>query len=156
MINKILVPLDGSELAECTVLYVESLIKAASEGEITLLNIVKVDIPWADMRATKHPVDMDALRKPLFASAKKYLTKKASHLRSKGIKVKTKVLEANRPVDAIVDYAQKKGMDLVVITTHGHGGFSRKLHLLMGKVAFDITHKSSVPVLLIRPESCRI
>jgi nucleotide-binding universal stress UspA family protein len=156
MINKILVPLDGSDLAECTVVYVESLIKNASKGEVTLLNIVKVDIPWADMRATLHPVDMEALRKPLFAASKKYLAKVASKLRSKGIKVKTKALEGNRPADAIVDYAQKEGMDLIVMTTHGHGGFSRKLHLLLGKVAFDVTHKSPVPVLLIRPESCRI
>ena len=156
MIKKILVPLDGSELAECTVSYVESLIKDASEAEVTFLNIVKVDIPWADMRTTKQPIDLEALRKPLFAAAKKYLTKVASKLRSKGIKVKTKALEANRPADAIVEYAQKEGMDLIVITTHGHGGFSRKLYLLLGKVAFDITHKSPVPVLLIRPESCRI
>ena len=156
MINKILVPLDGSELAECTLVYLESLIKDTSEGEVTLLNVVKVDIPWATMRATRQPIDMESVRKPLFAASKKYLTKTASKLRSKGMKVKTKAIESDRPADAIIDYAQEKKMDLILITTHGHTGFSRKLNLLLGKVAFDVTHKSPVPVLLIRPEMCRL
>ncbi len=49
MYQKILVPLDGSDLAECTLIQVESLVKDGFAGTVTLLNIVKVDIPWAGM-----------------------------------------------------------------------------------------------------------
>jgi nucleotide-binding universal stress UspA family protein len=77
----------------------------------------------------------------------------ASKLRSKGIKVKTESVEANRSADMITDYAKKNGMDLIVMATHGYTGFKK---LLMGSVAFGVLHESHVPVLLIRPESCRM
>ena len=66
---------------------------------------------------------------------------------SKGIKVKTESLEANGPADAITDYAQQKGMELIVMSTHGYSGFKK---LMMGSVAFGVLNESHVPVLLIR------
>ena len=151
MYQKILVPLDGSDLAECTLFHVKSLFKDVSEGEVTLLNIVKADIPWADIFDEKI-IDLKEIRKPLFAASRKYLTKTASKLRSKGIKVKTEAVEANRPAESIMDYAQKNGIDLIVMATHGHTGFKK---MMLGSVAFGVLHGSHVPVLLIRPESCR-
>ena len=47
MYKKVLVPLDGSALAECTLSHVKNLFKDGSVGEVTLLNVVKVDLPWA-------------------------------------------------------------------------------------------------------------
>jgi nucleotide-binding universal stress UspA family protein len=152
MYQKILVPLDGSDLAECTLSHVESLVKDGFAGAVTLLNIVKFDIPWAGMNG-EMPFDITETRKRLFAVSRKYLAKVASQLRSKGIKVTTKALEANRPASTIMAYAQKNGMDLIVMATHGHTGFKK---LLMGSVAFGVLHESHVPVLLIRPESCRM
>ena len=152
MYKKVLVPLDGSDFAECTLSHVESLVKDGSAGEITLLNIVNVDIPWFGVDDNK-PFDINELRKPLFAASNKYLAKKSSQLSSKGIKVNTKALEANRPAYTIMDYAQKNGIDLIVMATHGHTGFK---NLMLGSVAFSVLHESHVPVLLIRPESCRI
>jgi nucleotide-binding universal stress UspA family protein len=151
MYKKILVPLDGSDLAECTLSHVETLVKDGTAGEVAILNIVKFDIPWAEMYDEK-PFDIEKTRKLLFAASKKYLAKMASQLRSKGITVKTKALEANRPAQTIIDYARKEGMDLIVMSTHGHTGFKK---LLMGSVAFGVLHESHVPVLLIRPEACR-
>jgi nucleotide-binding universal stress UspA family protein len=152
MYEKVLVPLDGSELAECALSHVKSLFEDGSEGEVTLLNIVKFDIPWAEMYDVK-PFDINEMRKPLLAASRKYLAKVSSKLSSKGIKVKTKALEANRPADTITDYAQKNGMDLIVVATHGHTGLKK---LIMGSVASGVLNQSSVPVLLIRPESCRL
>ena len=45
MYKKVLVPLDGSALAECTLSHVKNLFKDGSVGEVTLLNVVKVDLP---------------------------------------------------------------------------------------------------------------
>jgi len=155
MYKKVLVPLDGSELAECTLSHVKNLFKDGSVGEVTLLNVVKVDFPWELTRSEldMQHIDLDAIREPLFAKSKKYLADKKSQLESEGIKVKTESLEANRPADTITEYAQEKGMDMIIIGTHGYTGLKK---LMMGSVAFSVLHQSHVPVLLIRPESCLI
>ena len=155
MYGKVLVPLDGSPLAECTLSHVKNLFKDGSVGEITLLNVVKVDLPWAKMGSDDIPtrgIDLEAIRKPLFKASRDYLADIESRLRSEGIKVKTESLEGNRPADTITEYAQTKGMDLIIIGTHGYTGLKK---LMMGSVAFGVLHQSHIPVLLIRPESCR-
>ena len=149
MYKKCLVPLDGSELAECSLNHVKNLVKEKSVGEVTVLNIVKVDIPWAEIN--ERTIDLDAIRKPLFAAARKYLGDVQSRLSSEGISVKTVAIEGNRPGETIIDYARENGMALIVIATHGHTGFKK---LLLGSVATRVLHDSPVPVLLIRPESC--
>jgi nucleotide-binding universal stress UspA family protein len=150
MYQKVLVPLDGSSLAECTLTHVKALVKDRSVGEITLLNVVKIDIFWTEMDI---PFDIDELIKPLLDASEKYLTEVASRLSSEGIKVKTESLEANSPAYAITEYAQKNGMDLIVMGTHGYTGLKK---LLLGSVAFGVLNVSHVPVLLIRPEACRL
>jgi nucleotide-binding universal stress UspA family protein len=150
MYKKCLVPLDGSEMAECSLNHVKNLVKEKSVGEVTILNVVKVDIPWAEI--TEKPIDLEAIRKPLFAAARKYLADVESQLSSEGISVKMEAIEGNRPGETIIDYAQKNGMTLIVIATHGYTGFKK---LLLGSVATRVLHESPVPVLLIRPESCR-
>ena len=155
MYKKVLVPLDGSALSECTLSHVKNLFKDGSVGEVTLLNVVKVDLPWLAMgrdRPTK-PIDINAIRKPLFAASKKYLADIESRLVSEGIKVKTESLEGNRPANTITEYAQEKGMDMIIIGTHGYTGLKK---LMLGSVAFGVLHQSHIPVLLIRPESCRL
>jgi len=150
MYKKCVVPLDGSELAECSLNHVKNLVKEKSVGEVTILNVIKVDIPWAEI--DEKTIDLEAIRKPLFAAARKYLADVESRLSSEGISVKTEAIEGNRPGETIIDYAQKNGIALIVIATHGYTGFKK---LLLGSVATRVLHESPVPVLLIRPESCR-
>ena len=155
MYKKVLVPLDGSALAECTLSHVKNLFKDGSVGEVTLLNVVKVDISWATMGGDDIPtrgIDLEAIRKPLFNASRKYLADIESRLASEGIKVITESLESNRPADTITEYAQKQGMDMIIIGTHGYTGLKK---LMLGSVAFGVLHQSLVPVLLIRPESCQ-
>jgi nucleotide-binding universal stress UspA family protein len=178
MYQKVLVPLDGSDLAECALSHVTSLAKEGSVGEIILLNIVKIDIPWAEMESM-HPainaevtflnfvktdspradggnrsLDINALRERLFAASRTYLAEAETRLRSdaiEGLRVKAEVLESKRPAYSITNYAQKNGMDLIVMATHGRTGLKK---LLLGSVAFGVLNESHVPVLLIRPEAC--
>jgi nucleotide-binding universal stress UspA family protein len=151
MYKKILVPLDGSELAGCVLDHVRALVKAGSAGEVTLFNVVKVDIRWAELYGQNF--DINGMREALFASAMKYLAKIESQLNSEGIKVKTESLEANSPAYKITEYAQKNGMDLIIMGTHGYTGLKK---MIMGSVASGVLNSSPVPVLLIRPESCRL
>ena len=154
MYKKVLVPLDGSALAECTLSHVQNLFKDGSVGEVTLLNVVKVDLSWAAMGSDQYPkgFDLNAIREPLFTASRKYLADIESRLVSEGIKVKTESLEGNRPADTITEYAEKEGMDMIIIGTHGYTGLKK---LMLGSVAFGVLHQSHIPVLLIRPESCR-
>ena len=155
MYKKVLVPLDGSELAECTLSHVKNLFKDGSVGEVTLLNVFKFGLPWAAMESEQYlqQIDINAIREPLLARSRKYLADIESRLVSEGMKVKTESLEANRPADAITEYAQEKSMDMIIIGTHGYTGLKK---LMLGSVAFSVLHQSHIPVLLIRPESCQI
>ena len=151
MYKKVLVPLDGSDLAECTLSHLKSLFKDGSVGEATLLNIVTIDIPWGDLESGHF--NYGALRKQVFTSSKKYLAKVESRLSSEGITVKTVSMEANRPAETIMEYAKKNGMELIIMGTHGYTGFKK---LMLGSVASGVLNQSAVPVLLIRPETCRL
>ena len=150
MYRKILVPLDGSKLAECTLDHVKMMVKEGFAGEVTLLNIVRIDLPWVELYG-KH-FDINAVREAYFASARKYLAGVESRLGAEGIRVKTEVIEANRIAAAITDYTRENGMDAIVIATHGYTGVKR---LMLGSVALSVLHESPVPVLLIRPEALR-
>ena len=151
MYQKILVPLDGSELAECTLSHAKMMIKEGFAREAILLNIVRVDLPWAELYGANF--NKDAVREAYFTSARKYLADVESRLGAEGIKVKTEVLEADRTGAAITDYAREKGMDAIIIATHGYTGLKR---LMLGSVAMSVLHESSIPVILIRPEACRV
>jgi nucleotide-binding universal stress UspA family protein len=146
-----LVPLDGSELAGCVLDHVRALVKEGAAGEVTLLNVVKVDTRYTELYGQNF--DINAMREALFTSARKYLAKIESQLHSEGIKVKTESLEANSPVHKITEYAQENSMELIIMGTHGYTGLKK---LIMGSVASGVLNSSPVPVLLIRPESCRL
>jgi nucleotide-binding universal stress UspA family protein len=119
--KKILVPPDGSELADCALSPVNNLIEKDFLVEITLFNVVKVEI----MLQTSGVIDINAIRVQLFSESRKYLADVESRLASDGIKGKTESLEGNRPGETISDYAQKSGMDLIVIAIHGYTGLKK-------------------------------
>jgi nucleotide-binding universal stress UspA family protein len=150
MYKKVLVPLDGSKLAECALNHVKALVKEGSVKEVTLFTAVRVDTSWVELYGKNFNVE--AMRKALLGSAIKYLADVKDGLAREGIKVKTEALEADRAAQGITDYARKKGSDLIVIATHGYTGMKK---LMLGSVALSVLHDSHIPVLLIRPEACR-
>jgi nucleotide-binding universal stress UspA family protein len=157
MYKKILVPLDGSELAECALNHVKKLFQDGPAGEVVLLNAVVVDIPWKEFSMGEGGpavvFDYNAFVKTFMDKSRKYLERVQSRLSSEGIKVKTETLESNGPSHTITDYAQKNGVDLIIIATHGYTGMKK---MMLGSIALKVLHESNVPVLLIRPDACRI
>lgn len=156
MYKKILVPLDGSELAECALNHVKKLFQDGPGGEVVLLNAVVVEIPWKQAGSDEsHPVAFDYIgfKKTFLDASKKYLAKVKSRLASGGLKVKTETIESNGPSQTITDYAEKHGIDLIVIATHGYTGMKK---MMLGSVALKVLHESNVPVLLIRPDACHV
>jgi nucleotide-binding universal stress UspA family protein len=144
MFQRVLVPLDGSKLAECALPYVRDLAQGGFVGEILLLNVVESPATWLE------GIDYIAIKNTNLRQSTKYLTELQTKLTAEGLTVKVEVLEG-MTTQTIVDYAREKGVDLIVIGTHGYTGMKK---LMFGSVALRVLPDSHCPVLLIRPESC--
>lgn len=150
MYSKVLVPLDGSELAECALPEVIKLGQGGIVGEVVLMKVIDIDV-FALPKTYERDFDFTPLLNAQRAESGKYLEGIQSRLQSARIQVRTELLEG-RPAEKIVDYARNHAMDLIVIATHGYSGMKR---LMFGSVALRVLHDAHVPVLLIRPASCR-
>ena len=151
MYPKVLVPLDGSKLAEDALTHVKTMVQEGFAREVILLNVVRVDAPYSELYGAHF--DLNKMKKAYLDAAGKYLANVQTRLVTEGIQVKTVVVEHDRPAPAITDYAAKNGIDLIVIATHGYTGLKK---LMLGSVALSILHHSRTPVLLIRPEALRL
>jgi nucleotide-binding universal stress UspA family protein len=142
MFEKILVPLDGSEMAEETLCQVEELAKAQG-GEVMLLRVAFVhSFPGADVK------DME---EKAIERAQKYLDKLTGDLEQKGLKVSSHVRYGEASAE-ILDHADRYA-SVVVMTTHGRGGM---LRWAMGSTSDRVMRRCKKPLLLIRPEkSCQ-
>ncbi|MEW6332928.1 MAG: universal stress protein, partial [Thermodesulfobacteriota bacterium] len=148
MYQKILVPLDGSQLAESALPEVRKLASGGFAGEIIFLNVFEIVLKG--MPATHSGlIDIKSLREAHLNNSRKYLEKVQAAFAAEGITVKTESLEGT-PAQAIVNYAQTSGADLIVIATHGYTGAKK---LMFGSVALRVLHDAQVPVLLIRAGS---
>jgi len=108
MYKKILVPLDGSELAECALSHVKNLTKDGFVAEVTILNVFCGHIIEVGQGHGNAGYD-DSTERARDAS-RKYLADVESRLGSEGIKVKTESMEGYRPAEIISYYAQRNGM----------------------------------------------
>jgi nucleotide-binding universal stress UspA family protein len=151
MYRKVLVPLDGSMLAECALDHVKTMVQEGFARELTLLTVAHIDAPYSELYGAHF--DINKMKKAYIDAARRYLEKVQARLATEGITVKTEVVEHDRPAPAITDYAAKNGIDLIVIATHGYTGLKK---LMLGSVALSILHDSRAPTLLIRPEACRL
>ena len=157
MYKIVLVPLDGSMNAECTLSNVKSLAKEGSVGEVILFNDAEINFPLSAIHPDDiihgNDYDFQAFRQAVLDKAHSYLEKLESKLKSEGVNVKSVVMEGNNPAQDIADFAVQNGVELIVLATHGYTGLKR---MLLGSVAFKVLQLLSIPVLLVRPQSCRI
>ena len=135
MFKKILVCLDGSSFSEQALRY------ASEEATATGKKLVLLHV--ADTATFLPEPDQVAAEK---AKAKTYLNKKVKPLKEMGIDTECVVIVGN-PGVTIVDYAEKSGIDLIAIATHGRGGLTR---MIFGSVAEYVLRNSKLPILLIR------
>jgi len=152
MFKKILVCLDGSEIAEKIIPFVRE--EALATGsKVILLRVVSIpgdltlDIPGFPA-VPFHRSSMPEQLKKEDNMAKAYLRKAAQRLREQGIKVMSKTL-LGPPGPTIISYASENKIDLIAIASHGHGGLR---NFLFGSVAEYVVRESVLPILLIRPK----
>ena len=143
--KRIVVPLDGSTLAEQILPRVLTLAKL-EDAEITLLNvlvpqsysqkeIVDSNLPWWDKDVSL---------------AQAYLFRMAGRLRRNGVAVTTDIVIGEHVANSIGDFASREKADLIAIATHGRGGLAR---MLRGSVADAIMHSARMSMLVFKPDN---
>ena len=138
MYEKILVPLDGSDLAEIALPYAEELAGALG-CEITLIHVSEsADEKYENM----HQLYIEKIVEATIQGAEKFRKNK----RAKKIKVSSVHLTGH-VAEQIVDYADKENNSLIVMTTHGRSGIRR---WILGNVAAKVVRATDRPIALIR------
>jgi nucleotide-binding universal stress UspA family protein len=149
MYCKILVPLDGSSLAELALPHAEALAQRF-ESELLLVRACPpISVPVEFYTFGEEIADNDYNR-DLQAQAEKraeaYLRSLQEKLQLKNIKSGYFVLPGSIP-EAILDIAETEEVDLIMMCTHGHSGLSRWVY---GSVAAKVLQAAPCPVFLIR------
>jgi nucleotide-binding universal stress UspA family protein len=153
MFETIVVPLDGSELAEGALTQAVGLAKGLNS---TLVLVQAIDSlaqrmsrPPALIEAPAMAANVEILQEALDAekaAADEYLGQRRDALMKDGVKAEAYVGEGH-PTDVILKLAEEKNAGLIVMSTHGRGGLGR---LVFGSVADAVLKNSSVPVVLVR------
>ncbi len=156
MYKRILVPLDGSPLAEAALPYAIELAKKF-ESELYLIRVVSPAAAAGLMSpagmmadpamgsAVEAEIIAEAEEEEI-AEAREYLDGVIRKLGDTGLQMCSEVMEGS-PGAAIMHFAHKIGIDLTVLTTHGRTGLAR---MVMGSVADQIVRQCGCPVMLIR------
>jgi nucleotide-binding universal stress UspA family protein len=142
-ISKVIVPLDGSSLAETALPYAEDLAQKLSL-ELTLVRVITVSGLYSASMAEAYigSVDLEAAAE---AGAIEYLEGITKKLRVEGLEVQAKPLRGV-PAHSIVEQARNTPQSIVILTTHGRSALAR---WLMGSVTEAVLRTSEGPVLVI-------
>lgn len=147
LMRTILVPLDGSQLAERVLPHLQNIAKVHGDITVSLLRVVPPLRLYAYAEEKLSPQERQRWERDAQDNARQYLQKIAKRLKKDGIRVKCKVIYGDT-VMQLVDYANKKKVDLLVISTHGRSGV---LQWVWGGVTDKILQLVSCPILLVRP-----
>ena len=145
MYKKILVPLDGSDLAERAIWHAAEVAKG-TDAEIILLHAILVPMPVGENRFSR--VTEKTLLEKVSRESSEYLDRIGADLRAKGHKVRA-VVDGRPPADAILHVSDQEGADLIVMSTHGRTGLSR---LVMGSTAESVLRATHRTIMLVKPE----
>jgi nucleotide-binding universal stress UspA family protein len=156
--NRLLVALDGSELAD-QVLPHACRMAAAFGAELVLFQVVREVQPEPDytfladrfVHPTYRYTTADALedvkQQYLLKETEQVLTRLSRELENEGIASEVVIKIGDHPADKIIDYVTQKPVDMILMSTHGRTGLS---HLVYGSVAEAVLHRAPCPVFLIR------
>jgi len=139
--KRLLVPLDGSSLAE-TVLPLARYIAERVQATLILFHVVEKHAP-SEIHGQRHLRGV--------AEAKTYIEKLAASLSAAGLNSEQHVHEVQEGgvAQLISGHAVELKADLILLCAHGHGGFR---DLLFGSIAQQVIRQGTMPVLLVRPE----
>jgi nucleotide-binding universal stress UspA family protein len=145
--KKILVPLDGSEFAESALEPALAIAKAMG-AEVVLFRVAQ-PIPRTRALAEMPDVYNDVVA-ATYREAEDYLQELHGQLPYERISIQYKPA-SDTVADLILDYATDNGMDLIVMSSHGHSGLKRWVH---GSVAEKVLRGAPCATLVIRGQQC--
>jgi nucleotide-binding universal stress UspA family protein len=163
MYQKVLVPVDGSQLGECVLEHVHAVATGCHVANVVLLHVLKPlsepshahsmgEGPDNHMTPSDDAAAYHSERETSESEAKEYLAKVADRLGKDGVATRTEIARGD-PAQEILLYAEKEGVDLIIISTHGRSGVTR---WAFGSVADKVIRHSTVPVLVAVPKGCRM
>ena len=142
-LRRIVVPLDGSALAEQILPRVVTLAEL-EDSELTLLYVLK---PQTYAQEQIQDPMLPWWEKDI-ASAEAYLFPMAANLRRRGLAVSSDIVIGENVAEKIAEFARTEKADLIAIATHGRGGLSRLIH---GSVADALTKSAHTSVFVFHP-----
>ena len=145
-IRKILVPLDGSDVAEAVLPFVEDLAKAVGAA-VVLFNAIPPLAAYPGFE-TAQPVLVGRVIEEMQDDARKLLSRVAKEMEGRGVTA-SMVVTVALAVDGIIHAAEEIGADLIALGTHGRSGLGR---MVLGSVADGVIRRSTVPSLLVNPK----
>src|SRR4030042_186524 len=122
-LGKSLVTLDGSPFSEAIIPYAEKLAKSMNSEETLLRVIEQAKLPQLAAYRDREKYEKDFMAK-MEREAERYLDKKKTALENKGVKINSVLLEG-KPTETILQYTEKKQVNLIALTTHGFSGIGR-------------------------------
>ena len=152
MFKKILVCLDGSDLAEQILPYAKEQAKSFKSA-VVLLHVTPepVIVPPGIPGEPGYPIQTRSMVKEMqqeMIHAKEYLDSLAHSFKELGIRAKSVILEGSAG-ESIVNYARENKINLIAVATHGRSGVGRAI---LGSVADFVLRESGLPILTIRPQ----
>jgi nucleotide-binding universal stress UspA family protein len=150
MFDKIVIPLDGSELAEMALAPALALADKF-DASLTLLRVVAA--PHAALGTdadVAHDQLLDDIRGYVYEDCRTYLARQQARLTADGYDVQVRLAEGSAPAEAIVRVTEELDAAIIIMSTHGRSGVSR---IVFGSVAEKVLRLANVPVLLIRAGS---
>lgn len=144
MFEKILVPLDGSPLAESILPYVKVLAKGLGSQVLLLHAAEASSLDHRDPELEPYTAQTLERIRPL---AESYLERVTQELRRDGIQAEAKLVQG-RAEEEIEGCAEGEGVDLIAMSTHGRSGLAR---WVVGSTADRVLRSVECPLLLVRP-----
>jgi len=142
-----MVPLDGSQLAECVLPHVEAIAQGCRAGKVTLVRVVTPLHLYGGVESRLSPEERHRLESHSLDMARDYLERLAGGLKGRGVTAEAAVLFGADVAEELVNYAERTQVDLVIIATHGRSGVTR---WVWGSMADRILRAMSTPVLMVR------
>ncbi|MGZ9271631.1 MAG: universal stress protein [Candidatus Binatia bacterium] len=146
-LTSIVVPLDGSDLAEGVLPTVEELAKKL-DLEVVLIRAFAIPYgAYSTGDGFYDPVNLEAFLARLREEASDYLERKAAHLKRNGVANVSFVAKEGLSADEIIKFARETPANLIAMSTHGRSGVKR---WVLGSVTETVVRHSGDPVLVLR------
>lgn len=148
LFHRILIPLDGSDLAEA-ILEPATSLGDLEDSEYDLVRVVPPPPPIGPRVRIEAPETDGDAQERLRAAAESYLGGVADRLQQPtSRRVRTSVQLTDSTAGGILAHAEASGADLIAMSTHGHGRLTRTL---LGSHADKVLRAANVPVLIHHP-----